>query len=58
MKIGARQVRVPSVNIAEHESDPLAVVVCTNQVRGGKPGGEKLHDPRFLAMQLRRLGVQ
>ncbi len=58
VKIGARQLRVPSLNIAEHQSDPLAVVMRTNKVRDGKAGGEQRHDPCFPPMQLRRLGVQ
>jgi hypothetical protein len=58
VKIGAREVRVPSVNIAEHQGDPLAIVMGANKSRDGKPGREQVHDPGLPAMQLRRLGVQ
>lgn len=58
MKFGARQLRVPSINVAEHQGDPLAIVIGAYQSRDGKPGGEQVHDPCFPAVQVRRLGVQ
>ena len=56
VKVGARQLRVASSNIGEHQGDPVAVVVGAYEPRDGKPGGEQAHHPCFPAMQLRRLG--
>ena len=42
VKIGARQLRVPSINVAEHQGDPLAVVMRANKSRDGKAVGEQV----------------